>query len=93
MLDSAKKITQAEVKGLSFPVTLRREDECGLIFIDCEHIRELFLTVKSDEEVRQAIDRGLKNAFSESGKRVQVYTNGSISGPTIDAFVHITDTD
>jgi hypothetical protein len=91
MLDSAKKMIQVELRGRSVPVLLRREDECGLIFIDCEALPELFLAVKSENEIRSVIDKGLKNAFSENGTRVQVFTNGSISGPTIDAFVYLTD--
>jgi hypothetical protein len=93
MLDSATKLILTEAKGRFVPVVLRREDECGLIFIDCDDIPELFLAVKSEDEIRSVIDRGLKNAFLENGKSVQVFTNGSISGPTIDACVHLTDTE
>lgn len=88
-LDSAKKILDSDFEGKSVPITLLRENEAGVIFMTCEDLPELFLAVTSDDEIRGAIDRGLKNAFFAEGRRVSVYTNGSINGPAIDAMVRV----
>lgn len=88
-LDSAERILESKFEGKSVPVTLTRETEAGVIFMTCDDLPELFLAVTSDDEIRPAIDRGLKNAFCADGREVSVYTNGSISGPKIGAMVRV----
>jgi hypothetical protein len=86
---SAEKILDSHFEGTSVPLTLDREGEAGVIFLTCADLPELFLAVTSDGEIRSAIDRGLRNAFCKDGRRVYVYTNGSISGPQIGAMVRV----
>lgn len=69
---------------------LCREDEVGMIFISCESIPHLFIAVDSENNVRPAIDQGLRNAFEGQGVSAQVFTNGSISAPTIHTVVKLT---
>lgn len=90
-LESAQKMEATPAAGHFVPVTLNRETEADIIFISCKSLPELFLVVKSEDDVRNVIDRGLKGAFSRPGRRVQVFTNGKISGPTIDAMVRLLD--
>jgi hypothetical protein len=86
---SAEKLLAKAVQGEIASVMLDRENEAGIIFMTSEELPELFLAVKSDEDVRPAIDRGLKNAFCRDGYEVFVYTNGSITGPTIATMVRV----
>ncbi|MCW5692211.1 MAG: hypothetical protein KIT48_07590 [Pseudolabrys sp.] len=88
-LDSAERILESNFSGKSVPITLIRENEAGVIFMTCDELPELFLAVTSDDEIRPAIDRGLRNAFCKEGREVSVYTNGSISGPQIGAMVRV----
>jgi hypothetical protein len=88
-LRSAEKILESNFEGKSVPITLIRESEAGVTFVTCEELPELFLAVTSDDEIRSAIDRGLRNAFCKDGRDVSVYTNGSISGPRIGAMVRV----
>jgi hypothetical protein len=88
-LPSAEKILVSKFEGTSVPITLDRENEAGVIFMTCEALPELFLAVTSDDEIRAAIDRGLRNAFCKEGHKTSVYTNGSIAGPKIAAMVRV----
>lgn len=88
-LPSAEKILGSKFEGTSVPLTLDRENEAGIIFMTCALLPELFLAVKTDDEIRAAIDSGLRNAFSKEGHEVSVYTNGSISGPKIGTMVRV----
>lgn len=69
---------------------LAREDDAGMIFISCNTIPDLFIAVDSESSLRNAIDRGLKNAFEHTGLQAHVYTNGTITGPKINAVVKLT---
>lgn len=69
---------------------LNREDEAGLVFLSCKELPDLFIAAKDQDDLRRAIDRGLKNAFGPGNDRVQVYTNGKIDGPAIDVMVKLT---
>jgi hypothetical protein len=72
-------------------LSLIREDEGGLVFLSCVDIPNLFIASKSSgEDLRKAIDSALKSAFYSNAKRVQVFTNGRLDGPSIDALVKIT---
>jgi hypothetical protein len=88
-LPSAEKILDSNFEGKTVPVTLDRESDAGVIFMTCADLPELFLAVLSDAEIRSAIDRGLTNAFSKQGRKVSVYTNGSIAGPQIQTMVRV----
>ncbi|MDI1262380.1 MAG: hypothetical protein PS018_03865 [bacterium] len=88
-LPSAEKILHSHFEGTSVPITLDRDSEAGVIFMTCADLPELFLAVTSDDEIRSAIDRGLKGAFCAEGREVYVYTNGSIAGPKIGAMVRV----
>ena len=92
-LQSADRMVSVQNNGHYVPVTLRRESEGGIIFISCDDMPELFIAVRSDEEIRNALDCGLKGAFSRDGRRVQVFTNGKITEPLIDAVVCLTEID
>jgi hypothetical protein len=70
-------------------VVLSREDEGGMIFISSADLPEVFIAVQNEDSVRMAIDTCLNNAFAPSGARTSVYTNGSISGPQINAVVKL----
>jgi len=72
-----------------FPMT--REDRGGVAFLSCEKIPGLFIAAKDNEEIRDAIDSCLKEALGEEGRKVHVYTNGSLVGPTINTVVEITE--
>lgn len=91
MLASAKKMASTRIEGQFIPVQLHREVEGGVIFLSCEQLPELFVAVTSDDHTRKALESGLKNAFASDEKRVQVFTNGKVDGPTIDAVVCLTD--
>ena len=80
---------QPDSQSSIYPVALNRVDDDGLIILTCEDIPELFVAVRADEEIRPALDRVLKVAFGEKGGKPQVYTNGSVEGPTIDTLVRI----
>ena len=88
-LASAERLIASPYEGQFVPVKLIRQDEGGVVFISCEELPEMFVAVKSEEEVYWALDSSLKSAFSKEGRRVQVYTNGKISGPTINAAVYV----
>ncbi len=91
MLPSAQQMMQRPEFGKTVPVSLTREDAKGLVFLSCSEIPEMFVAVKSEGEIREAIDTCLRNAFRADSHDVHVYTNGSISGPTIEAMVWLTD--
>lgn len=68
---------------------LSREDEAGMIFACCDQIPQMFIAVKSENDLRDAIDTCLKNAHRDYEGSVSVYTNGSISGPLIRTIVRV----
>ena len=90
-LSSADKMVSRKSEGQFIAVTLRREDEAGIAFLGCDEMPELFIAVKSDDEIRNAIDCGLKGAFSKDGRQVQVFTNGKIAEPSISVVVRLID--
>jgi hypothetical protein len=57
--------------------------------LTCADIPEFFITLLSEDGIRSAVDETLKTAFAEISAEAQVYTNGSISGPSIDTVVCI----
>jgi hypothetical protein len=67
--------------------TLYLEEEGGLIFASSKDFADIFIAVKSRDDLRIAIDTCLQNAFSEQGKKVRVYLNCEFGGPTVDAVV------
>jgi hypothetical protein len=69
---------------------LSREDEEGMIFISCEALPTVFIAVSEESAVRSAIDICLTNAFKPAGLEAHVFTNGTISGPTIHTVVKLT---
>ena len=71
-----------------FPIA--REDAAGLIMLSCEKIPEMFAAVKSEDEIRSAIDVCLKNALSRDGIKIQVFTNWRLDVPVIGAVVKAT---
>lgn len=71
-----------------YPITVQRADDTGMIFLTCADIPDLFVAVKNEAEIRAALERVLKVAFDGNGKP-QVYTNGSIAGPSISTIVRI----
>ena len=70
-----------------FPID--RSDEQGLILLCCAKIPEMFAAVRSEDEIRTAIDLCLKNALSGNGRHIQVFTNGRLDGPVIGALVKV----
>ena len=70
-----------------FPID--RSDEEGLILLSCAKIPEMFAVVKSEGDIRMAIDHCLKNALSGNGRQIQVFTNGRLDGPVIGAMVKV----
>ena len=73
-----------------YELPIRREDQEGLVMLSCDKIPDMFAAVTSEDAIRMAIDRCLKNALTAAGQRVQVFTNGRLDGPVISAMVKIT---
>jgi hypothetical protein len=72
-----------------YSLPMHRKDESGVIFLTCDRIPEFFVAVTSEDEIRPALDRNLKVAFGSKGQKTEVFTNGSLSGPTIETVVRI----
>ena len=70
-------------------MALSREDEAGVIFISCADLPSVFIAVKDESSIRSAIDVCLTNAFIHQGVKASVYTNGKLSGPTINTVVKL----
>lgn len=81
----------SESEGTFQKFSLTRENKAGMIMLSCSEMPGFLLTATSEREIREVIDAGLKVALSDRGSRVQVYTNGSITGPRIGTVVEIDD--
>ncbi len=80
-------------KAMAFDISdrhefaLRRQDKDGIISLVCDDIDGFFVAVKSEDEIRPAIERGLKKVMGSRGyKNVTVSTDGSLAGPLITSF-------
>lgn len=63
-----------------------RADEAGIIHLTCDAERDLYIAVLSEDEIRPAIERGLKKIMGARGfKRVNVETDASLKGPLINS--------
>ncbi len=71
-------------------LTLSIEEEGGIIFASSNEFDDLFIAVKSRDDLRRAIDTCLQNAFAQRGEQVKVYMNCQLNGPVIDALVEVT---
>ena len=76
-------------QGRLFKLTLSVEEEGGLYFATSKDQPDVFIAVKSRDELHRAIDTCLKNAYGQSGECVTVYMNCQLSGPSVDAVVEI----
>lgn len=69
--------------------TLRREDKNGIISLVCDQIDEFYIAVLSEDEIRPAIERGVKKIMLSRGfERVRVETADSLVGPVITSIAH-----
>jgi hypothetical protein len=68
---------------------LRIEQEGGLYFATCEEHKEIFIAVKSRDDIRMAVDTCIRGVYSQKGEIVRVFMNCNIVGPQIDAIVEI----
>lgn len=89
-LDSCQSAAASEFISEFREFTLSREDEAGVIFISCGALPTVFIAVNGENDIRDAIGTCLSNAFSENGLRADVFTNGSVAGPTIHTVVKLT---
>jgi hypothetical protein len=73
----------------SFEFAFTREDEAGIIHLTCDAVADLYIAVMSEDEIRPAIERGLKKVMGARGyKKVSVKTDGSLAGPLITSIAH-----
>jgi hypothetical protein len=84
-----RKNIMPDNKSNYYPVRLTRVDKGGLIFITCADIPELFVTLLSEDDIHNAVHETLKTAFADISPQAQVFTNGSIGGPSIETVVRI----
>lgn len=71
----------------SFEFAFTRADEVGVIHLTCDEVKNLYIAVLSEDEIRPAIERGLKKVMQSRGyKEVMVSTNGSLAGPVINSI-------
>ncbi len=67
--------------------TLSIEEKGGIIFASSADFEDIFIAVKSRDDLRVAIDTCLQNAFAVKGEKVRVYLNCEFTGSTVDAVV------
>ena len=78
----------------SYSLPIVREDECGMVFLSCEHIPNMYAAVpisensaELNESIRKSIETCIRNALGSDDRTVNVHTNGSLTGPTISTMV------
>lgn len=79
---------EPDLSSSFFSIRVNRADRAGLIFLTCDDIPEMFVTLLSESDIRPTLDQMLKTAFANEGQP-EVYTNGKIDGPTINTVVRI----
>lgn len=73
----------------SFEFAFTRADEAGVIHLTCDAVKDLYIAVLSEDEIRPAIERGLKKVMGARGvKKVKVETDASLTGPLITSIAH-----
>ena len=60
-----------------------------MLFVTSKDNPDLFIAVTSREDIRAAVDSCLRSVYGRPGRRVCVYMNCQLSGPTIDAVVEV----
>jgi hypothetical protein len=68
---------------------LRIEEEGGLYFATCEELKEIFIAVRSRDDIRMAVDTCIRGVYSQKGESVRVFMNCNLVGPQVDAIVEI----
>jgi hypothetical protein len=76
-------------KSRFYKLTLSVREEGGLFFATSEDKPDVFIAVKTREDLRGAIDTCLKDVFAQQGNRINVYMNCQLSGASVDAVVEI----
>ena len=51
----------------SFEFAFTRADEAGVIHLTCDAVQDLYIAVLSEDEIRPAIERGLKKVMGARG--------------------------
>lgn len=68
----------------SFEFEFIRADEAGIIHLTCDAVKDLYIAVKAEDEIRPAIERGLQKVMQARGyKDVSIKTGKSLKGPLI----------
>lgn len=68
---------------------LRRQDKNGVISLVCDQLDDFYIAVLSEDDIRPAIERGLKKVMQNRGfAQVRVETHGSLAGPIIKSIAH-----
>ena len=81
------EMSEASPRYVKLP--LRIEQEGGLYFATCDEHKEIFIAVKTRDDIRMAVDTCLRGVYSQKGENVRVFMNCNLVGPTVDALLEI----
>ncbi len=70
-----------------FEIPIRRRDVDNLIMLDTPKIPGMLAGITEEDSIREAIEVCFKNALERDGRKITVFTNGSLTGPTIKTVV------
>ncbi len=70
-----------------FEIPIRRRDVDNLIMLDTPKIPGMLAGITEENSIREAIEICFKNALERDGRKITVFTNGSLAGPTIKTVV------
>ncbi len=70
-----------------FEIPIRRRDFDSLIMLDTPKIPGMLAGITEEDSIREAIEICFKNALERDGRKINVFTNGSLTGPTIQTVV------
>ena len=70
-----------------FEIPIRRRDVDNLIMLDTPKIPSMLAGITEEDSIREAIEICFKNALERDGRKINVFTNGNLTGPTIQTVV------
>ena len=72
-----------------FKISLALEESQGMFFVTSAPRPDIFVAITSHEHLRPAVETCLKKSFANEGRRVNVYMNGKLGGPVLDAVIEV----